>query len=143
MNPMAEARTESRAADVWYHGSPEEMVTLRVGSTIIQDRTLATAFSQKPSLLVQNEGRIRHNGRRPGLLYAIAEAVTPDDITPVPGSTMGPGQEWVTRRPLRLVLLERTILSPEDAPSDAEVASYRQRLAERQAAKALERPEGR
>lgn len=49
----------------------------------------------------------------------------------MPGSTMGPGQEWLTRRSLRLVLLERISLSLEDLLSDVEVATYRQRLAER------------
>ncbi len=122
----------------WYHGSPEELVTLRIGSTITRERSLATTFSHKPSLVVQDDGRIRHNGQRPGFLYAVAEAVTADDITPVPGSTMGPGQEWLTRRPLHLALLERITPSPADMLSDAEAASYRQRLAEQQAARAPE-----
>ena len=92
MNTMAEARTESRASDEWYHGSPEEIVTLRIGSAITKERALAVTFSHKPSLVAQNNGRIRHNGQQPGFLYAIAEPVTPDDISTVPGSTMGPGQ---------------------------------------------------
>jgi hypothetical protein len=97
------------------------------------------AFSHKPLLVVQDNARIRHNGQRLGFLYAIAEPVSPDDITPVPGSTMGPGQEWLTRRPLRLVFLERITPSPADLLSDAEVATYRQRLAEQHAARAPER----
>lgn len=128
MDARADVTTWTHAADLWYHGSPEELVALQVGSTITQERALAVTFSHKPSLVVQNDGRIRHNGQRPGFLYAIAEPVTPDDITPVPGSTMGVGQEWLTRRPLLLVLLERTSPSPADLFSDAEVAAYRQRL---------------
>lgn len=42
---------------------------------------------------------------------------------------MGPRQEWLTLRPLRLVLLQRTMPAPADTLSDAEVTTYR-RLAE-------------
>lgn len=136
---MAETTPGIRVPGPWYHGSPEELAVLRIGSTITQDRALAAAFSHKPSLLVQDDGRIRHNGQRPGFLFAIAEPVNSDDIVLVPGSTMGSGQEWLTRRPLRLTLLERLVPSPAAMLSEADVAAGRQRLAGQQRARATER----
>jgi hypothetical protein len=44
---------------------------------------------------------------------------------------------------LRLILLERITPSPADLLSDADVASYRQRLAEQQAAGVPEQQEAR
>lgn len=112
-----------------YHGSPYTIETLLPGSTITQDEALARVFSHKPpivaleddpAVLAQGAPRLRHNGEQPGLLYIIDEPLTPQDIEPHPRSSMPPGLEWLTRRPLRLRLLgpvpidPTQILSPED-----------------------------
>jgi hypothetical protein len=113
----------------WFHGSPLALTELLAGSTIAQDRALARVFSHKPALVsVDERGIRRHNGRRPGFLYRIAEPVGPADLTPVPGSTMGPGQEWLIARPLRVTLIERTTPIPEEQLSPREEEELRRRL---------------
>ena len=115
----------------WYHGSPLALMELRVGSTITQVRDLARVFSHKPSLVFQNDdGAIRHNGIAAGYLYRVAEPVTPEDLTPVPGSTMGPGQEWLILRPVRLLLLERTAPDPAELLTAEEEANDRRRASD-------------
>lgn len=117
------------AAAPWFHGSPYELTELRAGGTITQDRALARVFSHKPSLVsADDEGRIRHNGRRAGLLYLIAEPVRRDDVTPVPGSTLAPGQEWLSARPLRLAPIERPAPAPAELLSPGEEAAPRRQL---------------
>ncbi|HSH78253.1 MAG TPA: hypothetical protein VLA19_06945 [Herpetosiphonaceae bacterium] len=54
---------------LWFHGSPCELVELREGSTITRDRALARVFSHKPTLVVDDDGTLSHNGRREGFLY--------------------------------------------------------------------------
>lgn len=65
---MADTTPGTGVPGPWYHGPPEALVVLPIGSTITQERALAAATSHKPSLLVQNDGYIRHNGQRPGFL---------------------------------------------------------------------------
>ena len=36
----------------WYHGSQQELTTLRIGSSITQNRNVAKGFSHSPSLLI-------------------------------------------------------------------------------------------
>ncbi len=107
----------------WYHGSPYQIETLLPGSTITQDEALARVFSHKPqivsleddpALLACSVPRLRHNGTLPGLLYCIDEPVDPDDVYPHPRSSMPPGLEWLTRRPLRLRLLRAVEVLPEE-----------------------------
>lgn len=108
----------------WYHGSLLRLTVLRPGSTITQDRELARVFSHKPSLVVQDvdsdgRRRIRHSGRLQGFLYKIAEAVGEEDVYPHPYTTMEAGQEWLTRRELKVELIgvtevnEDELLTPE------------------------------
>jgi hypothetical protein len=93
----------------WFHGSPFELTTLRPGSTITQDRHLAEVFSHKPGLVsIADDGRIQHNGTLPGFLYQVCEPVRPKDVDPHPRSTMQPGQEWLTRRELKVMLIGPT-----------------------------------
>ena len=116
-------------AELWYHGSPHQLSLLRAGSTITQDRKLAEVFSHKPTLVsMEDDGRIRHNGMATGYLYVIDETVRSDDVEPHPRTTMAPGNEWLTRRPLRLRLLRETQLSKGDRLGDDEVASFLRRL---------------
>ena len=52
----------------WYHGSQQELTTLRVGSSITQNRNVAKAFSHSPSLLTMSErGTVKHDGVTPRL----------------------------------------------------------------------------
>ena len=112
----------------WLHGSPEELDVLRTDSTITQDRTLARVFSHKPSLVSFDEnGSIYHNGRRAGILYRITEEIRPADITPVPGSTLPPGKEWLITRPLCVVPIERVEVDPEELLTEEEEGELRRR----------------
>jgi len=90
----------------WYHGTPLELNTLWVGSTITQDRHLAEVFSHKPPIVVlEDNGDIRHNGTQLGWLYVIAEKLESGDIQPHPNSSMPAGLEWITQRELTLTLI--------------------------------------
>ncbi|MFO7167915.1 MAG: hypothetical protein DIU80_007775 [Chloroflexota bacterium] len=114
----------------WYHGSPLLLTELRAGSTITQDRDLARVFSHKPAVVSQDvaeDGRrtILHTGEQPGYLYRIAEPVGPEDVRPHPRTTMEPGQEWLTNRPLRLELVERTAPRPEERLTETMLAALR------------------
>ena len=82
---------------------------LRAGSTVTRWRPLAEAFSHKPSLLeITDEGSILHNGTAPGFLYALDEAVCVGcDVVPHPRTTMEPGLEFLTTRPLRVRCIAR------------------------------------
>jgi hypothetical protein len=115
--------------ETWYHGSPKRLSRLRIGSTITRNRELAEIFSHKPTLVsVEEDGRIRHNGVMRGYLYVIDEVICSDDVEPHPRTTMAPGEEWLTRRSLRLRLVGETELSEEDRLSDDEVAGFLQQL---------------
>lgn len=109
----------------WYHGSPLRLHVLLAGSTITQDIVLARAFSHKPRLVsIDDETtpmRIRHNGTLPGLLYTIAEPVSAADVYPHPNSTMPPGLEWLTRRPLHLALVGAVDIEPGELLSQEEI----------------------
>ena len=97
---------------VWFHGSPERLTTLAGGSAITRNRRLAEAFSHKPTILsVASDGHIRHNGTRPGFLYAVDEPVTPEDAEVHPGIVRSDAWEWTTKRDLKLKLLCPTTLS--------------------------------
>ncbi len=116
----------------WYHGSPLELTTLRAGSTITQRRDLARIFSHKPMIVsIDDEGRIKHNGTLSGYLYVIDEAVLPEDVEPHPRTTMGPGDEWLTHRELRVRLLGVVEPRPEELLSEAELADLHHRIAAR------------
>jgi hypothetical protein len=94
--------------DHWYHGSPAKFADLRTGSTITKHYHLACVFSHKPSnVSINDEGIIKHNGRENGLLYIVDEPIDLiQDVEPHPRSTMGEGMEWLTKRTLKLRLLE-------------------------------------
>jgi predicted ATPase len=110
----------------WYHGSPEELSTLLEGSTITQDRDLARAFSHKPSLVSQgfDDGvrQIKHSGAAPGYLYRLRDVIADGDVRPHPSTTMGPGQEWLTNRELRVELIEPTVVRPDEVLNAEEKA---------------------
>jgi hypothetical protein len=106
----------------WYHGSPLVLEVLASGSTITRNRDLARVFSHRPAIVSwEDDGRLRHTGRQPGYLYVIAEELGPDDVRAHPRSSMPPGAEWLTQRPLRLALLEATAVRPDEFLTDDEV----------------------
>jgi hypothetical protein len=118
----------------WYHGSPLELTTLRAGSTITQRRDLARIFAHKPAMVsFENDGRIRHNGTQPGYLYVIDEAIAPEDVEAHLRTTMGPGDEWLTQRELRLRLLGAIEPHPEELFTAEELEELHQRIAARRA----------
>jgi hypothetical protein len=114
----------------WYHGAPLELRVLREGSTITQDRHLATVFSHKPTVVsMEDDGRLRHNGTHLGFLYRIAEPVRAEDVTPHPRTTMKPGDEWLTTRPLRLERLGTTKPLAEERLTEDDIAALREQAA--------------
>ncbi len=121
----------------WYHGSPYRLDVLLTGSTITQDEDLARVFSHKPPIvsieddparLAQGELRLRHNGALPGLLYLIDEPIGPEDVYPHPRTTMSPGLEWLTRRPLRLKLLGPVEIRPGELLSEVDIQALMRRV---------------
>jgi len=91
----------------WFHGSPETLSLLTIGSSITRSRAVAEAFSRRPTCLgIDDSGdriEVCHNGRQAGFLYAIDEPVSDADVYPHPKSSAPAlGFEWLTNRPLRL-----------------------------------------
>lgn len=116
----------------WYHGSPFALTMLRVGSTITQRCDLARIFSHKPSIVsIADDGRVKHNGTQPGYLYLIDEAVAPEDVEAHPRTTMGPGDEWLTHRELRVRLLGVVEPRPAELLTEAELEELHRRIAPR------------
>jgi hypothetical protein len=110
----------------WYHGSPYELITIRAGSTITQDRDLARVFSHKPPVVsMDDDGSLRHTGTVPGYLYRIAEPVGTEDVYPHPQSSMPPGAEWLTRRELCVTLLGPTEVRDEERLTEQDLADLR------------------
>jgi hypothetical protein len=113
---------------VWYHGSPYELTELAAGSTITPNRDLARAFSHKPTLVsIDDDGAIRHNGTRAGILYRVDEPLAPGDVYPHPRSAMPDGLEWLTRRPLRPHRIGRTRIRERERIAEKEIGEMMQR----------------
>jgi hypothetical protein len=109
----------------WYHGSNVELASLRVGSSVTEDRNLARAFSHQPTLLGRSDGSVRHNGTEPGFLYEVAETLSDSDLEKHPHPANEDGWEWLTTREVAVTLLERTQPRPEELFSDDEIARIR------------------
>lgn len=92
----------------WYHGSDNKFELLREGSTITQWKELAEAFSHQPSGLgYDDDGLIRHNGIEKGYLYIVDEQIVIDvDVYQHPTTTMDLNAEFLTKRPLKVRLIE-------------------------------------
>ena len=113
----------------WYHGSPLELSTLRMGSTITQKRELARIFSHKPGIVsVSDSGQFKHDGTSPGYLYIIRAEIQPRDVMPHPQSTMNAGDEWLTTRELRLELLGRIDLEQAEQLTDEDYEMLRDKI---------------
>lgn len=115
----------------WYHGSQQELTRLRSGSSITQSRDVAKAFSHRPSLLSMSDESLKHDGATPGYLHVVAEEIAPDDVRPHPHPVNAARWEWLTRRELRLELVERTEVTEEESLTDEEVAELRRKQEER------------
>lgn len=112
----------------WYHGSQQELTVLRVGSSITQDRDIARVFSHRPGLTsVEDDGSIKHNGVTPGYLHAIDEPITAADVEPHPHPINATNWEWLTKREIKVRLLERPALRDEERLTDADIAELRRR----------------
>ena len=115
----------------WYHGSQQELTRLRSGSSITQSRDVAKAFSHKPSLLSMSDESLKHDGVTSGYLHVVAEEIAPDDVHPHPHPANAGRWEWLTRRELRLELIERTEVTAKESLTDEEVAELRRKQEER------------
>ena len=116
----------------WYHGSQQELTTLRVGSSITQDKTVAKAFSHRPSMLSMSEGgTVKHDGVTPGYLYIVADEISHDDVYPHPHPVNATRWEWLTNRELKLKLIEQTVVTDQERLTDQEIAEIKQKQEER------------
>ncbi len=116
----------------WYHGSQQKLNTLRIGSSITQNRNVAKGFSHSPSLLTQSEGdTVKHDGVTPGYLYTVADEIGPDDVRPHPHPVNVTRWEWLTNRELKLKLIEQTIVTDEERLTGQEIAEMKRKQEER------------
>ena len=108
----------------WYHGSQQPLTLLRVDSSITQDRDVARVFSHRPELFsFEEDGTFKHNGVVQGYLYIIDEPICADDVYPHPHPINKEKWEWLTRREIKVRLLERTTVRAEERLSDDDIAS--------------------
>ncbi|NLO47266.1 MAG: hypothetical protein GX111_02940 [Clostridiales bacterium] len=111
-----------RESVLWYHGSPFMLTSLREGSTVTRNRDLARVFSHKPlCVLMEDDGRLRHNGSAGGYLYVVDEAIGDRDVYPHPATTMDKELEWLTKRELRVKLIGQTDVRDEERLSENEI----------------------
>ncbi|MCK5131376.1 MAG: hypothetical protein KAR40_04415 [Candidatus Sabulitectum sp.] len=115
--------TEIIGKNIWYHGSPARLTSIRSGSTITGNKTLAMAFSHKPVKVLievtENEETgiktvvLKQDGSRRGYLYRVIVDDPEVDTREDPESVMFPGDEVLTTRELRVELLEEIALRSE------------------------------
>ncbi len=116
----------------WYHGSQQKLTTLRIGSSITQDRNVAKAFSHRPSLLTMpDDGPVKHDGVTSGYLYTVTDEIGPDDVDPHPHPVNTTRWEWLTNRELKLKLIEQTIVADKERLTDQEIAEIKRKQEER------------
>jgi hypothetical protein len=101
-------KVEIQPHGIWYHGSASKFDILHDGSTVTQWKELAEAFSHQPSKLsYDDDGRIHHNGTEKGYLFIIDEPIQIDvDIYQHPRTVMAQGAEFLTKRPLKVKLIQ-------------------------------------
>lgn len=116
----------------WYHGSQQELAKLRVGSSITQSRSVAKAFSHRPSLVSWSDsGEVRHNGVTPGYLYVVSDDIGPDDVYPHPHPANADHWEWLINRELKLELIERTVVTDKERLTDEEIVAIKRKQQKR------------
>jgi hypothetical protein len=127
--PEEQAKMAWNYSQPWFHGSSFRLRVLQKGSIITQDRALAKVFSHDPSLIsLSDDGTLKHDGKKPGFLYRIAEDVTPHDVQPPPHLTMAVGKEWVTTRDLKVELIGLTVIVAGETLTNEEIVKLKQRL---------------
>jgi hypothetical protein len=114
----------------WFHGTPYKLLMLAASSTVTQNREMARVFSHKPAVVTYDadRGAFKHTGPIfTGYLYQVDEEVGQGDVTVPASSDMNPGDEWVTTRPLRVRLLEETVIRPAEMMGKNELAGMLER----------------
>ena len=118
--------SSGEAQQRWYHGSQQKLTELQQGSSITQNRDIARVFSHRPSLVSQEaDGTIKHDGTAPGYLYVVAEPLAAEDIYPHPHAVNVSRWEWLTKRPLRVQLVEETKVRDSERLTEEELAELR------------------
>ena len=125
----------------WYHGSQQRLTQLRAGSSITQNRDVAKAFSHRPSKVAMSYGgdgepgihdwKVRHDGFTPGFLYVVSDEVGPGDVRPHPHPANASRFEWLTKRDLRLELIEETVVTDSERMTDEEIAALERKQREK------------
>ena len=111
-----------RTRGPWFHGSPEEITTLRAGSWVTPFRQYARAFSHKPTRISasgEDLSIVRHDGRVAGFLYVVAEPLADQDLEELAGTEQ---THWETKRVLEVELVEEVPLDESETLSDEESA---------------------
>jgi hypothetical protein len=112
----------------WYHGSQQELTALRVGSSITQDRDIARIFSHRPGIsTVEDDGTHKHNGTASGYLHIVDEPLTADDVESHPHPINATKWEWLTKREVKVRLIEQPPLRTEELLTEADIAALRRR----------------
>lgn len=126
---VSDERYALTATRRWFHGSPEPLDTLRVGSSITPTETVARGFSHKPEFLsIDNDGAaIHHNGTRAGYLYQVDEMLTPNDVEIHSATPKDLWFEWLVKRPVRVKLLRETQVLDSERLTEAELIEIRAR----------------
>lgn len=106
-------------------------MTLRAGSSISQDKDLARVFSHRPSLISRSgDGTSKHNGKARGYLYVVDEEIKPEDVYPHLHPANIERWEWLTKRELKLKLVERTEVREEERLTNEEIGELRRKQKE-------------
>lgn len=112
----------------WYHGSQQELTILQVGSSITRDRDIARIFSHRPGITsVEDDGIYRHNGTVPGYLHIVDEPITADDVEPHPHPVNAGKWEWLTKREIKVRLIEQPALRAEELLTEEDIAALQER----------------
>ena len=112
----------------WYHGAQQELTTLRVGSSITQNRDIARIFSHRPAITsIEDDGSMKHNGTAPGYLHLVDEPLSADDVEPHPHPINESKWEWLIKREVKVRLIEQPALRAAELLTAADIATLWQR----------------
>jgi len=108
----------------WYHGSQQELTTLRTSSSITQNRDIARVFAHCPGITaLEEDGTIKHNGTTPGYLHIVDEPLTAADVEPYPHPINASKWEWLIKRTVKVRLIECPALREEEQLTEANIAA--------------------
>lgn len=111
----------------WFHGSPEQLDTLRAGSWVTPFRELAKAFSHRPTRISSSDDdftNVRHDGKVPGFLYVVDQSLEAADLEELPGTDQ---THWKTMRVLKVQLIHEVPLVDAEMMSDSERVALAER----------------